>query len=69
MICFIEMLLKYILASDVMHSNPNLNVVGFQQYFVNLKSDGFSDSFGFGISFRFGKPKFIRHNLLLTIQK
>jgi len=37
--------------------------------FVNPKSYGFSDSFGFRFSFRFGNPKFIiRRNSALTIQ-
>jgi len=40
-------------------SNPNLNVVRLRQFFANLKSNGFSDSFGFRFSFRFVKPKFI----------
>jgi len=43
----------------------------YNNFFANLKCDGFSDSFGFGFSFRFGKPAFIicRNPLLATQSK
>jgi len=39
-------------------SNLNPNVVRFQQFFANLKYNGFSDSFyvAFGFNFCFEKP-------------
>ena len=47
-----------------MRLSLNANVVGLCQFLANPKSNGFSDSFGFGFSFRFGKPEFtIRRNL------
>jgi len=39
-----------------MWPSSNTNAVGFCQFFAKLKSDRFSDSFGFGFRFHFGEP-------------